>query len=202
MQWFPDYACFVIMKDILNSQLHCNGGSVLATFFRHYVILIFIVSQSWLWADLGLPRVHVCVCVCVCVWVYSGYIIHHYNGIWGTCAPGRRTMVHKGDYVFWKIQGTLMTSRLSPYVCLSVNLIKIHISESIIARSLKLLCLLLTTLWDKFILANGQSIIAFTGRAHCQRQVAFFMKFRERKRFEVLFGTSTSCPLFYLIHLY
>ena len=49
------------------------------------------------------------VCVCVFVWVYSGHIIHHYNGIWGTCAPGRRnmhhsgaicTMVHKGDYVF------------------------------------------------------------------------------------------------------
>ncbi len=39
----------------------------------------------------------------------SGYIIHHYNGIWGTCAPGRRnmhhqgaicTMMHKGDYIF------------------------------------------------------------------------------------------------------
>ncbi len=52
----------------------------------------------------------VCVCLCLCVWVYSGYIIHHYNGIWGTCAPGRRnmhqqgvicTMVHKGDYVFY-----------------------------------------------------------------------------------------------------
>ncbi len=25
--------------------------------------------------------------VCVLVWVYSGHIIHHYNGIWGTCAP-------------------------------------------------------------------------------------------------------------------
>ncbi len=45
----------------------------------------------------------------VCVWVYSGYIILHYNGIWATCAPGRRNMhhsgaicttVHKGDYVF------------------------------------------------------------------------------------------------------
>ncbi len=43
------------------------------------------------------------------MWVYSGHIIHHYNGIWGTCAPGRRnmhhhdakcTMVHKGDYIF------------------------------------------------------------------------------------------------------
>ncbi len=55
--------------------------------------------------------------VCLSVCVYSGYIIHHYNGIWGTCAPSGRnmhhhgaicTMVHKGDYVFWKIQGTLM----------------------------------------------------------------------------------------------
>ncbi len=55
--------------------------------------------------------------VCLFWWVYSGHIIHHYNGIWGTCAPGRRNMhqegaicttVHKGEYVFWKIQGTLM----------------------------------------------------------------------------------------------
>ncbi len=51
----------------------------------------------------------VCVCVFICQWVYSGHIIHQYNGIWGTCAPVRRnmhhqcaicTMVHKGDYVF------------------------------------------------------------------------------------------------------
>ncbi len=32
--------------------------------------------------------------VCLSVWVYSGHIIHHYNGIWGTCAPGRRNMHH------------------------------------------------------------------------------------------------------------
>ena len=59
-----------------------------------------------------LNRYGMSVCVCVSVCVYSGYIIHHYNGIWGTCAPGRRnmhhqgaicTMVHKGDYVFFKI---------------------------------------------------------------------------------------------------
>ncbi len=58
-----------------------------------------------------------CLSVCVFLWVYSGHIIHHYNGILATCAPGRRNMhhsgaiwttVHKGDYVFWKIQGTLM----------------------------------------------------------------------------------------------
>ncbi len=56
---------------------------------------------------------HVCLSVCV----YSGYIMHQYNGIWGTCAPAGRnmhhqgaicTMMHKGDYIFWKIQGTLM----------------------------------------------------------------------------------------------
>ncbi len=50
-----------------------------------------------------------CLSVCLSVWVYSGHIIHHFNGIWGTCAPGRRNMhhqgaicttVHKGDYVF------------------------------------------------------------------------------------------------------
>ncbi len=47
--------------------------------------------------------VHLSVCV------YSGYIMHHYNGIWGTCAPAGCkmhhqgaicTMVHKGDYIF------------------------------------------------------------------------------------------------------
>ena len=47
--------------------------------------------------------------VCLSVWVYPGHIIHHYAGIWATCAPGRRNMhhsgaicttVHKGDYVF------------------------------------------------------------------------------------------------------
>ncbi len=32
----------------------------------------------------------------------------------------------------------------------------------------------LTTLSEKFISANGYGIIAVTGRAHCQRQVAFF----------------------------
>ncbi len=57
---------------------------------------------------------------CVYVWVYSGHIIHHYNGIWGTCAPGghnmyhqgaKCTMVHKGDYIFWKILC------LSVYIC-------------------------------------------------------------------------------------
>ena len=55
-----------------------------------------------------------------------------------------------------------LSVRLS--VCLSVcllHLIKIHSSESI-------------TLWEKFMWANGHGIIALTGRAHCQRQVAFF----------------------------
>ncbi len=32
----------------------------------------------------------VCVSVGVSVWVYSGYNMHHYNGIWGTCAPSGR----------------------------------------------------------------------------------------------------------------
>ncbi len=42
----------------------------------------------------SLPSVR--LSVCPSVWVYSGYIIHHYNGIWGTCAPGRRNMHHQG----------------------------------------------------------------------------------------------------------
>ncbi len=64
--------------------------------------------------QIGQCKQCLCVCLSVClpVWVYSGHIIHHYNGIWGTCAPGRRNMhhsgamcttVHKRDYVFWKI---------------------------------------------------------------------------------------------------
>ncbi len=41
------------------------------------------------------------------VWVYSGYIIHHYNSIWGTCAPGRRNMHHgaQGRLCFLKNSG-------------------------------------------------------------------------------------------------
>ncbi len=34
--------------------------------------------------------------VCLSVWVYPRHIIHHYNGIWATCAPGRRNMHHSG----------------------------------------------------------------------------------------------------------
>ncbi len=62
----------------------------------------------------------------------------------------------------------------------------IHISASIIARSLKLyhsqvyigswpigFYLLLTTLSEKILSANGHGFTAVTGRAHCQRQVAF-----------------------------
>ncbi len=59
-----------------------------------------------------LEKLCVGVCVCVCGFTQGRptlSVIHHYNGIWGTCAPGRRnmhhqgvicTMVHKGDYVF------------------------------------------------------------------------------------------------------
>ncbi len=70
---------------------------------------VLFVGQSWLSANLGFGSVSVCVCVCLSVWVYPGHIIHHYKGIWATCAPGRRNMhhsgaicttVHKGDYVF------------------------------------------------------------------------------------------------------
>ncbi len=54
-------------------------------------------------------RYSVNLSICLSVCVYSGYIMHHYNGIWGTCAPSGRnmhlqgamcTMVHKGDYIF------------------------------------------------------------------------------------------------------
>ncbi len=76
------------------------------------------------------------MCV-VCVWVYSasGYIMHHYNGIWGrpTCAPSGRnmhhqaamcTMVHKVDYIFWKIQGSLICLSVCLSVCL--GLLRLH----------------------------------------------------------------------------
>ncbi len=83
---------------------HKGQGS----FFIFYFSLLPVLVEEVI---LSVP------CVCLSVWVYSGHIIHHYNGIWGSCAPGRRNMhhwgaicttVHKGDYVFWKIQGTLM----------------------------------------------------------------------------------------------
>ncbi len=63
------------------------------------------------------------LCVHVSLWVYSGYIIHHYNGIWGTCAPGRRnmhhqgvicTIVHKGDCL--SVLSQLSRSRYGPKI--------------------------------------------------------------------------------------
>ncbi len=59
-----------------------------------------------------------------------------------------------GSYVAWV--------RMS--VCLSVCA----------SRFLALSQLWLTTLSEKFMSANGYGIIGVTGRAHCQRQVAFF----------------------------
>ena len=53
---------------------------------------------------------------------FPSYIMYHYNGILGPCAPSGRnmhhqaamcTMVHKGDYIFWKIQGSQLTDAQS-----------------------------------------------------------------------------------------
>ncbi len=64
----------------------------------------------------------------------------------------------------------------------SITLLKIHISESIIGRSLKLyqfkvfVCVSVISGRVR-IIAQMQSIgvlISLTGRAHCQRQVAYF----------------------------
>ena len=53
---------------------------------------------------------------------FPSYIMYHYNGIWGSCAPSGRnmhhqaamcTMVHKGDYIFLKIQGSQLTDAQS-----------------------------------------------------------------------------------------
>ncbi len=107
----------------------------------------------------------VCLSVCLSVWVYPGHIIHHFNGIWATCAPGRRNMhhsgaicttVHKGDYVFGKIQGTLMIfcfggSYLREYFIFKPQ--RFHAGCKIAL------------------------VIVVTGRAHCQRQVAFLDNF-------------------------
>ena len=59
----------------------------------------------------------------------------------------------------------MVGSYASLSVCLS-HLIKIDISESTVAR-------ILTTLSEKSTSANGYGNVAVTGRAHCQRQVAF-----------------------------
>ena len=66
-----------------------------------------IVGQSWLSAILGLPTVYVCVCVCVCAWVYSGYIMHHYNGIWGPCAPSGAICTTKTQCAPWCTRETI-----------------------------------------------------------------------------------------------
>ncbi len=51
--------------------------------------------------------------------------MHHYNCIWGPCSPSLAsglnmhhqaamcTMVHKGEYIFWKIQGSQLTDAQS-----------------------------------------------------------------------------------------
>ena len=59
------------------------------------------------------------------------------------------------------------------------HLMKINIYENIIGRSLKLyhsmsICLYLSLLHSEKIWAYGHGIIEMTGRARCQRQVAFF----------------------------
>ncbi len=61
----------------------------------------------------------------------------------------------------------------------SVTFDKINIYENIIGRSLKLyhsmsICLYLSLLHSEKIWAYGHGIIEMTGRARCQRQVAFF----------------------------
>ncbi len=42
--------------------------------------------------------------VCLSVWVYPGHIIHHYAGIWATCAPGRRTTCFTSLLPCWKVK--------------------------------------------------------------------------------------------------
>ncbi len=52
------------------------------------------------------PYASLSVCLSVCV--YSGYIMHHYNGIRGTCAPSGRNMHHGAQgrlYFFLKFRG-------------------------------------------------------------------------------------------------
>ncbi len=101
----------VYQSQIEGSQRHPWIASTLACLMViTYVFITFRISRG--------GNIFGSIPVCVLEWVYSGYIIHHYNGIWGTCAPGRHnmhhqaamcTMVHKGDYIFLKIQGSQLT---------------------------------------------------------------------------------------------
>ncbi len=55
-------------------------------------------GASW---TKSICQVNTCVIVltssvCLSICVYSGYIMHHFNGIWGTCAPAGRNMHHQG----------------------------------------------------------------------------------------------------------
>ncbi len=79
--------------------------------------MTFSEKLGQVWADLAFPS----VCVCLQVWVYPGHIIHHYAGIWATCAPGRRNMHHgaQGGLCFLKNSGD-PDDFLFWYVCLSV----------------------------------------------------------------------------------
>ncbi len=94
------------------SKLSVTHGDIILT--RRSLLDVQIMGQLSKFIDFLPPAlaedvIFSVASVCVSVWVYSGHIRHHYNGIWGTCAPGRRnmhhqgakcTMVHKGDYVF------------------------------------------------------------------------------------------------------
>ncbi len=74
--------------------------------------LIF-VPCLWGWGSTEFSIA--CLSVRLSVWVYPGHLIHHYAGIWATCAPGRRNMHHSGAIctTVHKIQGSQLTDAQS-----------------------------------------------------------------------------------------
>ena len=115
-------------------------------------------------------------------WVHQIFWLRHAKRSvmsWVVVIPkeGRVCMAAPALLYFWAhrciLQGGLIYIASCPLVRLSVTILKIHISESIIGRNMKLYHSN-STLSEKITSANGYGIIAVTGRAHCQRQVAFF----------------------------
>ncbi len=94
--------CLSVCRSVCPDHRGVVGFSVRSS--NHFLATFKV---CWLPQANNTPGAH--PSVCLSVWVYPGHIIHHYNGIWATCAPGRRnlhhsgaicTTVHKGDYIF------------------------------------------------------------------------------------------------------
>ncbi len=108
-----------VISQSCNQQNYCTALKT----DSYFVVTFAVLWQCWVFIDREAREImylvaSVCPSVrptshgwtsprCLSVWVYPGHIIHHYAGI-------RLRVAHKEHTSVW------VTSRLSPYVCLSV----------------------------------------------------------------------------------